>query len=76
MNRRNFLRAIGVGVAAVYLRISPEKVRQVPVGFYTAQEMLICGYVDVPYMPIYFTRAVALEDFKLRFSLLRELKNP
>lgn len=32
MNRRGFLRALGIGVAAVYLRIAPEVVKAVPSG--------------------------------------------
>lgn len=62
MNRRNFLRSLGLGVAAVYLRLAPEKVLAVPVGYHTAQEFMASGIIHLPYTPIYVTRDLRVTD--------------
>lgn len=57
MNRRNFLRSIALGVAAVTLRFRPESkpaatVRMV--GF-KGTSFLSAGYAYAPYTPLYVT---------------------
>lgn len=66
MNRRGFLRSLGLGAAAVYLRLAPEKLSAVPVGYFPASAFMASGIVEVPYMPLYFARSVLLADLKPR----------
>lgn len=74
MNRRSFLQSLGLGVAAVYLRLAPEKAREVPALFrapdgemllgHKGEQILETGFIYLaPYAPLYVTREVGLSDF-------------
>lgn len=66
MNRRNFLRSLAIGVAAVTLRLRPESALPVK------PPELESGYVYAPYMPLYVTNAISVADFNPRLNQYRQ----